>query len=434
MLKVLSYISRVLVGSLFIVSGLIKANDPIGFSYKLEEYFAESALNLPSLEGFALLFGAKMRLAVWSLLTLLLFFGWLTFYTATCNPQDTYTIVENGQEITRTVTCVTDCGCFGDALKGSLGRSLTPWESFSKDMILLVLMIPVLLFHRKISLNSSKEDVVVFLSSLLTTAFFSWVFAWYFPLLFLVSGFVVYLLIKGVSKNYPEWITALCITLISAGFVWYCFNHLPVRDYRPFAIGKNIKEQMIIPEGAEKDVYENTFTYKNAVSGETKSMSQEEYMKSKIWEDSTWVWQDTKNKLIKQGYKPPIHDFTIIAPDGSDYTEDILNEPVIFLLISYDIKKANEGIQPIINQLANEVFNAGYYFYGISASSQKDVDEFKVRNKNNFDYCMADETTLKTIVRSNPGLLLLKNGTVSGMWHYNDIPDFNYIKTNLIDK
>src|SRR5688500_14871176 len=159
-MRILIIISRLIVGSLFIVSGLIKANDPLGFSYKLEEYFAESALNLTFLEpyavalailaclaevvlGFAVLFGGRMKIATWALLLLTLFFGWLTAYTATCDPQGTYTVMVNGQEEIRSVTCVTDCGCFGDAMKGSVGRSLTPWESFAKDMVLLVFIIPL---------------------------------------------------------------------------------------------------------------------------------------------------------------------------------------------------------------------------------------------------------------------------------------------------
>jgi uncharacterized membrane protein YphA (DoxX/SURF4 family) len=141
-------ICRLIVGPLFIVSGLIKANDPLGFSYKLEEYFAESALNLPFLEpfaltlavlaclaeivlGFAVIVGGRMKLATASLMVLTIFFGWLTAYTATCDPNGTYTVLVNGVEETRSVTCVTDCGCFGDAMKGSVGRSLTPWESFA---------------------------------------------------------------------------------------------------------------------------------------------------------------------------------------------------------------------------------------------------------------------------------------------------------------
>src|SRR5690606_30353647 len=159
-MRTLILICRTIVGSLFIVSGLIKANDPLGFSYKLEEYFAESALDLVFLEpwsfalavlaclaeivlGFAVLVGGRMKITTWALLLLTIFFGWLTAYTATCDPQGTYTVIENGTEITRSVTCVTDRGRFGGALKGSGGRSRTPWEGFATDFILLVVSIPL---------------------------------------------------------------------------------------------------------------------------------------------------------------------------------------------------------------------------------------------------------------------------------------------------
>ncbi|MBP6698486.1 MAG: DoxX family protein, partial [Flavobacteriales bacterium] len=141
-MRILLIICRILVGATFIVSGLVKANDPLGFSYKLQEYFAESALNMPWLEpsalalailaclgeivlGFAVLVGGRMKLATWALLILTLFFGWLTAYTATCDPDATYTVLVNGVSEEHGVTCVTDCGCFGDAMKGSVGRSLT---------------------------------------------------------------------------------------------------------------------------------------------------------------------------------------------------------------------------------------------------------------------------------------------------------------------
>ena len=145
------YLSRIFVGSVFVVSGLIKANDPMGFSYKLEEYFAENALNMTFFEPFALemailvcagevilglavIFGGKARLATIMLLLLTVFFAWLTAYTATCDPAATYTVMENGVAGEKPVACVTDCGCFGDALKGSIGRSLTPWSRSRKTL------------------------------------------------------------------------------------------------------------------------------------------------------------------------------------------------------------------------------------------------------------------------------------------------------------
>ena len=165
-MRILLLICRILVGATFIISGLIKANDPLGFSYKLEEYFAASALGLPWLIpfslalamlaclaevvlGFAVLVGGRMKLATWSLLLLTVFFGWLTMYTATCDPMGKYEVVVNGVTEMRDVTCVTDCGCFGDAMKGSLGRPMTPWESFSKDMALLVFVLPLFFFRKR---------------------------------------------------------------------------------------------------------------------------------------------------------------------------------------------------------------------------------------------------------------------------------------------
>ena len=446
MMKFLNYFSRVFVGSLFIVSGLIKANDPLGFSYKLGEYFAESALNLPFLEpyalllgvlaclaeivlGFAVIFGGKMPLATWSLLGLTLFFGWLTFYTATCDPQGTYTIIENGEKITRTVTCVTDCGCFGDALKGSLGRSLTPWESFSKDMVLLVFIIPLFWNRNKIKVNDFSHDVILFPFSFLSVLFFSWVFSWYFPVVFFSIGYGLFLIIRKTTETVKtEWFTAIAMSLISCIFIYYCYTYLPIRDYRPFAMGKSIPEQIHLPEGAEPDQYETILTYKNSISGEIKDFTATNYP----WEDSTWVWQNTENKLIKKGYEPPIHDFNLIASDGSEYTEDLLNEEFVFLLIAYDINKSNKKVQAKINTFAEAANNAGIYFYGVSASLYEDVEKFRHENQSMFEYLSCDETTLKTIIRSNPGLILLKKGVVSGKWHYNNFPEFENVKEKIL--
>lgn len=446
-MKILLYISRILVGSLFIVSGLVKANDPLGFSYKLEEYFAESALNLPFLEpyalllgtiaciaeivlGFAVIFGGKMKLASWSLLILTLFFGWLTYYTATCDPQGTYTIMENGQEVVKSVTCVTDCGCFGDALKGSLGRSLTPWESFSKDMILLLFIIPIFIKRASIKVNEGKEEILMFVLSLGMVAFLSWVFAWIFPTIFYLVGYAGYFLIKKIlSENKSEWTAAAFVTLLSIGFSYYCYANLPIRDYRPFAVGKSIPEQMAIPEGAKRDKYDVVLTYKNTKTGEVKDFKSDNYP----WNDTiTWVWVNTQSVLVEKGYEAPIHDFQITDVDGNDYTEDILAEPYIFLLISYDINKADKDIQAKVNEFQAKANTAGYYMYGVSASSADDVQKFKHETQSMVDYYQADATTLKTIVRSNPGLVLLKEGTVLGLWHFNNFPDFETVDQELI--
>ena len=446
---------RILVGATFIVSGLVKANDPLGFSYKLEEYFAESALNWPVLEpwslvlamlaclgevvlGFAILVGGRMRLATTATLVLTLFFGWLTAYTDNCNQRQkdgekmTYTVMVNGKEEVRDKTCVTDCGCFGDAMKGSLGRSLTPRESFYKDLILFVFLLPVFIASwRKpgIAFNSADDDKPLLLGGLLLVALWSWVFGWSFFLTFTLVGILGYLLIKRLVHSVKaEWLTAGWVAVLTVLFMWYCLEHLPMKDYRPFAVGKSIPEGMAVPQGEKPDVYETVLTYKNMRTGEVKDFNSKDYP----WQDSTWVWQATENKLIQEGYHPPIHDFVLTDVDGVDVTEGIMTEvnPVV-LIVSKDITEAAAHCQPQINALAAEAFKNGWYVYGVTASGYEQIEEFRHTHQNAFDYLRCDVTVLKTIIRSNPGILLLQQGVVRGQWHCNDTPSIEEAKSAL---
>ena len=454
-MKALITFSRIFVGSLFMVSGLIKANDPLGFSYKLEEYFAESALNLPFLEPFALslailvcigevvlglavLFGGKMRLASWSLLLLTIFFGWLTLYTATCDPHGTYTIMENGKEVTKTVTCVTDCGCFGDAMKGSIGRSLTPWESFYKDLVLFIFIIPIFIFQKKIKLNTEQDDKILFPGSILAVSFFSWVFTWWFPVLFLIVGFAGHFALKKfIQQDWKEWALAGYATIIALGFALYCFNYLPVRDYRPYAIGTDIKEAMKSCEELGVPCPENGYIYtlKNKETGEMKEVTDREYIAQKLWEDKSLEMltgdENMKSITYVEGYESPIHDFNLLNQDGEDLTETILNSENVFLLVAYDIANSNETCQSATNNLVSEVTKSGALFYGVTASAYNETEDFRHRNQSMFEYLNADGTTLKTIIRSNPGLVHLQNGKIVGKWHYNNIPNFQSISNSL---
>ncbi len=374
-MKMIVTISRILVGILFIVSGLIKANDPIGFSYKLDEYwqvFGMEWMNPFSLVisvfisvsevvlGVAVLFGLQMVLVSWALLIMIIFFTFLTFYSAYYNK-------------------VTDCGCFGDAIK------LTPWESFTKDIVLLVFILIIFLYRNKVKSVFNSKAV--------------------------------------------DW-ALIMITTLGAGYLsYYCINHLPVKDFRPYAVGKNIKEQMTLPEGAKKDIYEITLVYKNTQTGEVKEFSQTNYP----WQDSTWVWQETKNKLVQKGDHPPIHDFNILDADGNDITEDILTDPQpIFLVICYNLAKTNKKAFEKINQFTEACFKNGFSIIGLTASSAETIDHFKHEVQSMLDFYNVDETTLKTMIRSNPGIILLKQGTVVAMWHHNDTPDFNEVKENYL--
>lgn len=448
-MKYLLHFCRLFVGSLFIVSGLIKANDPLGFSYKLEEYFHESALNLPFFEpwslelgviaclaeiilGFALLFGAKIRLATWSLLGLTLFFGWLTAYTATCDPTATYTVMENGVEVTKNVTCVTDCGCFGDAMKGSVGRSLTPWESFSKDMVLLVFLLPIFIFQKRVKLNSNSEDIVFLGLSTVFVIGWSWVFGWYFPVAFLLFGFVGFIgLKKLLAAEKSEWPGAGWVLALSLGFVVYCINYLPLKDYRPYAIGKNIEEGMKSAEelGLEPPKYGYNYTMVNLKTKEEKVITDKQYLADKWWENKEWEMNTDKTEHIKisDGYEPPIHDFYISDANGYDQTQTILKAPKIVLMIAYDIRKTSESQMPAINALAEGLKAKGIPFAAVSAGVYKDIEAFRHKHQTLYDFWSGDAIMLKTIIRSNPGIIVLENGTVTAKYSVNSLPQLNEI-------
>lgn len=382
MMKVLIWFSRIVVGVLFIISGLIKANDPIGFGIKLNEYWTVFGLEFlqPVSVGLAMFIcvfevvcgvltitGTKPKLTSWLLLLMILFFTFLTFYSAYFNK-------------------VTDCGCFGDAIK------LTPWQSFTKDIILLIFILPIFFGQKHIrSFFSKKGDLIVIILA----------------------------------------------TVLSTWFTVYCYRHLPVKDFRPYAIGKNLLKQMEVPAGAPVDVYATVLKYKNLKTGTVQEFTQDQFMKQKIWEDTlTWAWDTTITKKIVEGFKPPIHDFKIMSNDGStDYTNDILtNKNYVFLLISYNISKANTSSQPRINELANAVQKKGIEFYGLTASSYNITDAFRHEHENMFEYYSCDETALKTMIRSNPGLILIKDGTVINMWHHYDIPTFEEFQKQYLNK
>lgn len=366
-------VSRVLVGGLFIVSGLIKANDPIGFSYKLEEYFEDGALAFRIKEwfgapGFSLeflidyavvlsiiicvaeivlgvlvLIGGKAKLTSWLLLLLMLFFTFLTWHTANCdgsqkftdrdtfhlsNPQeaamakikqeesktnkDIRIISKTGSEVVvdelRMPQCVTDCGCFGDAMKGSVGRSLTPKESLWKDLVLLYLVIWIFAAQRIIQPNSVKTNWTIIPISLGLIAFFCWVFGWYFPLLFgaicLITSLWIYR--SGGKLLGNHYGSALMVTLWSSIFVWYCLRYDPLKDYRPYAVGSNLKAKTL---DGYPGVFLNMMVYKNKYTGKTieYDATSKAFLNSKIWEQTDkWEYDTLLVREIKPMKLPSI--------------------------------------------------------------------------------------------------------------------------------
>jgi len=490
-MKILSTISRVFVGALFIVSGLIKANDTLGFSYKLEEYFENGALAYRirdwfgwdsfSLEflmdhalmlaiimcaaeiilGFAILFGTKIKFAVYSLLGLTVMFFFLTLHTATCDPHASYNDVttvelgsaahtrlvkrmeandklyikeEAGEKVTfveeMPVQCVTDCGCFGDAMKGSLGRSLTPWESWTKDLILLLFLIPILLSRNSIKINTTREDIVVGTSSLIFIGFLSWVFDWYFPMLFFAIGYLGYYGTKRLLFNTVlRWLPILVVTVISIVFIVYTLNYLPVRDYRAYGVGKSIPEQMVLPEGAKESVFDNVFYYKNKTTGVVEEFTETTYP----WDDDNYEFSDRKTKLIFQGDVAAITDFTMMADDGNDYAQDYFNEEgYIFMFVAYDINKTDEGAMKKMNTFVDQCNANGSYVIGLTASLYDDVESFRHKHQTMFDFYSCDAITLKTIIRANQGVVLMKKGKILAKWNVNSLPNYDEVNKEYL--
>jgi hypothetical protein len=307
--------------------------------------------------GVAVLLGSRMKLFAWLLMLMIVFFTFLTFYSAYFNK-------------------VTDCGCFGDALH------LTPWQSFSKDVILFIFILPIFIKRKEIEpMLSAKADNISI----------------------------------GVS------------TALSLWFNINCIQHLPMIDFRPYKIGTNLPKDMTVPEGSPIDEYETKLVYKNKKTGDKKEFTTAEYAKaSYLWEDTlTWAWDTTMTKLIKEGYKPKIHDFAITDNDGNNITDAVLKKPgYTLLIINYNITKSSKEHQPEINQLVAECDKNKIPVIGLTASvAEKEAFRHEVQAM--YPYYTTDETALKTVVRSNPGLVLLKEGVVVNMWHHNDVPKFS---------
>ncbi|HIA12941.1 MAG TPA: DoxX family protein [Flavobacteriales bacterium] len=430
-MKIFTIISRLLVGSLFIVSGLIKANDPVGFSYKLKDYFAADVLNMEWLVpfalvlavviciveivlGFATVMGSKMKPVSWLLLLMIIFFTFLTFYSAYFEK-------------------VTDCGCFGDALK------LTPWQSFSKDAVLLVFVLVIFLRRKAIELNSSKEDMIYGISSLALISIFSVGVLhnpWPFPIWFTGTILAIILILKKIKplSTKTDQVVFVIPALLSIIFSAYVLMHLPIKDFRPYAEGKSIIEGMKdCEELTDKECPEYMVLYKmkSTENGETKTVDSKEYLEKKLWEDKTWeiLPDETENILINEGYEPPIHDFSITSSEEGEVTFKYLEDPnYTLIIIAYNINNENNiEVKDKVNALAKGATGAGVSFIGLSASSDEDVDIFRHEVQAMYAYFATDEKTLQTIIRSNPGLLLLKAGTVIKKWHYNDLPKFDEI-------
>ena len=366
-------IFRILVGALFIFSGVIKANDPLGFAYKLDEYWEVFGMDwlksfslfvsifmcaLEVLLGIMLLIGARIKLTLWLLFLMILFFAGLNFYSGYYD-------------------AVKECGCFGDAIK------MTPWQEFRNNIGMLAMTI-----------------FMLFKSSSIRPVF---------------SGKIE----KGMM---------ILFTIASFGLPLYTYNYLPIKDFRPYAIGKNIQEGMKLPPNAKTDSIQMIFIYEK--DGKQMELTPEQIKTI----DSTYKYVDRKDKVIREGDKPAIHDFSITSLDGSDYTEQILNySGYYFFLVCHDLDKTNKNVFGKVNDFAKLCRGDKVPIICLTASADR-IESFKKETGTDIDFYLTDGTQLKTMMRSNPGLILLKQGTVIDMWHYHSFPSYTDVKENFFKK
>lgn len=348
-------ICRTLLALTFLFSGFVKAVDPLGTVYKIEDYLkafggvftdflplagiAAVLLILTEwLLGWALLANIRTRLTSWLTLAFYLVMTPLTLYIALTNP-------------------ISDCGCFGDALV------LTNWQTFWKNVVLITFAI-ILCFCRKA-----------------IPPFFSW---------------------------WAE-LTVLVLALFAGGTImYYSYTHLPPMDFRPYKIGNHLPTLMEVPEDAEPDQYEVTLIY--AKDGVEQEFTLENYPKN----DPEWTFVDQRSVLVKKGYEAPIHDFQILTMDFDDITYDILesDEPVTLVAL-YDLKKTDRKQIDKLMRIIHE--HSRVYF--LTGSGEEEV--YRFAEELGWDeetaqdvFCYIDPVTLKTIVRANPGVFVLQNGTV----------------------
>jgi uncharacterized membrane protein YphA (DoxX/SURF4 family) len=362
-MNVIRNFSRLIIAPIFIFSGFVKAIDPLGSAYKFSDYFEAFGMDfLMPLSMFMAVLLSTAELVIG--LSLIMPVVMRVTSWALLIFMSFFTVLTLIIAITNPVT---DCGCFGDAI------ILTNWQTFWKNVIF---MIPTLIvfYGRK--------------------------------------------RFRPIASMAAEWSIVALLTVMAVLLSVYNYRNLPVFDFRPYKIATHIPTGMSTPEGAPMDEYETTLVY-------AKDGIEKEFLPQDVpYQDTNWKWVETRNTLISKGYEPPIHDFSITTYDGWDITDSVLyNQEFSFLVISYEIENADEEGLKRVNKIANTLKAGGVLTYGMTASTSSQLNEVTNMLDLSIDFHTTDEITLKTIIRSNPGLILLKDGLVIDKWHYNNLPD-----------
>jgi uncharacterized membrane protein YphA (DoxX/SURF4 family) len=358
-MKLIRTLSRIITGIVFIFSGTVKAIDPLGSAYKFHDYF----------HAFGLGFLDRLSLILAVLLCTTEFIAGFSVLTGVRQKTGIrlvmlFMIVFTPLTFILAIkNPVSDCGCFGDALH------LTNWQTFWKNVVLLAAVIV---------LYAGMKNI------------------------------------RQVLRSSYEWIIFSSATVIIVLFSLYNLRYLPVIDFLPYKTGVRIADKMVIPEGVPSDVYETTFIY------EKDGVKKEFDLKNYPANDSTWKFVDQKSVLLRKGYQPPIHDFSITGPDGDDLTQQILSEKgYTVLMITKKLKEASSIDLYFGFDLGRFCKAKGITFYVITASGSSETKD----TGNELTICSADETTLKTMIRSNPGYILLRDGIIKGKWSHAGCPD-----------
>ena len=361
-MKIVKLACRIIIGLTFMFSGIVKAIDPLGSAYKFHDYFHAfnlgffDKLSLPLaillctvefIAGFSVITGLKQKTGTVLAFLLMLFFTPLTFILALTNP-------------------VSDCGCFGDAIK------LTNWQTFGKNIILIIPAIILFAERKNVKpfFRSGKELIMLFSAIIIF-------------LIFSVSNLIL----------------------------------LPAIDFLPYREGVRIADQMVVPEGAPSDEYQTTFIYEK--EGTRKEFTLSNYPAN----DSTWKFIEQKSVLVKKGYEPPVHDFRISTLKGEDITEQLISgQNYALLMITKKLGEADKKHLSAGFDLGKSVLIRGIDFYVVTASGSDELNTYD----NGLMFCSADETTLKTMIRANPGYILISNGTIAGKWSWATVPDADW--------
>jgi len=368
--RVFYTLSRYLVGLILIFSGVIKINDPVGTQIKLEEYFSLFSTDFTSIFeilipyalmisvflccleiviGVALIINYRMKLISKILLGLIVFFTFLTFYSAYFNK-------------------VTDCGCFGDAIK------LTPWQSFYKDLILLSFSLIIYFLHSKLRYQDGFFKIKIFEDNVFK------------------NGVIIF------------------ISVISLIISYTAINFLPFVDFRPYKVGNYIPDLMQPSE-------ELKYSYIMEKNGRN-------YEFDNYPNDESFTFK--KIKLLNPEAEPKISDYSLWNEDGDFTNESFLGNKLFIVIhdvnkLGIDRRKINEFITKL-KKLKSDI-NFWVEPIVLTSSDSKSLSSFLDKNKISIKSIYGDASVLKTMIRSNPGFLLMRNGTVRGKWHFNKFPD-----------